>query len=131
LGDRGAQMIQFLAVALGGAVGCVLRYATTLGATRILGTGFPFGTMMANLVGCLLAGLVFGLAEQRVGISPVVRLLLLTGFLGGYTTFSTFMVETVTLVQAGSWLMALGSFVANNAAGAALAVAGIYISRLI
>ena len=112
-------------------MGCVLRYATTLGATRLLGTGFPFGTLLVNLGGCLLAGLVFGLAEQRVGLSPVIRLLLLTGFLGGYTTFSTFMVETVALLQAGSWLIALGSFIGNSAAGAALAIAGIYVGRVI
>jgi CrcB protein len=124
-------MIQFLVVALGGAAGCTLRYATTLGATRLLGTGFPFGTMIVNLAGCLLAGLIFGLAEQRAGISPVVRLLLLTGFLGGYTTFSTFMLETMTLIEAGSWLAALGSFLANNMAGAALAVAGIYAGRVL
>jgi fluoride exporter len=122
---------QFLAVAFGGALGCVLRYGTTLGAARFLGTGLPFGTMLVNLAGCLLAGLVFGLAEQRVGISPVVRLLVLTGFLGGYTTFSTFMVEAVTLMQAGSWAMAMGSFVANNLAGGALAIAGIYLGRVL
>ena len=124
-------MTQFLAVAVGGAFGSALRYATSLGATRMLGTGFPFGTMLVNVVGCLLAGFIFGLAEQRVGISPVIRLLLLTGFLGGYTTFSTFMVETVTLVQAGSWFAAFGSFLANSIAGAALAIAGIYIGRMI
>jgi CrcB protein len=124
-------MIQFLAVALGGAVGCTLRYTTTLGATRILGTGFPFGTMIVNVVGCLLAGIVFGLAENRAGISPVLRLLLLTGFLGGFTTFSTFMLETVTLVQDGSSLIALASFVSNNVAGGVLAVAGIYLGRVL
>ena len=124
-------MIQFLAVALGGAAGCLLRYATTLGAARFLGTGFPFGTLIVNLVGCLLAGLVFGLAEQRAGISPVIRLLVLTGFLGGFTTFSTFMAETVTLMQAGSMLLALGSFVGNNVAGGVLAVAGIYLGRVL
>ena len=124
-------MIQFLAVAAGGAIGCVLRYATSLGAARTLGAGFPFGTLLVNLIGCLLAGFVFGIAGKHAGISPVIRALLLTGFLGGYTTFSTYMVETVTAIQSGSWLVAAGSFLANNLAGAGLAVAGLYVGRLI
>ena len=59
--------VQFLAVAIGGAVGSALRYGTSLGATRVLGTSFPYGTLLVNLVGCLLAGIVFGLAEDRAG----------------------------------------------------------------
>lgn len=124
-------MTQVLAVALGGAVGCVLRYGTTLAAARLLGSGFPFGTLLVNIIGCLLAGLLFGLAEGHAGLPPIMRLLLLTGFLGGYTTFSTFMAETVTLLQDGSWLLALGSFLGNNVVGGALAVTGIYLGRLI
>ena len=123
-------LTQFGAVALGGAVGCVLRYAGTLGATRFLGAGFPWGTLFVNLLGCLLAGFVFSIAAKHAGLSPTVRLLVLTGFLGGFTTFSTFMVETVTLIQDGSWLLAAGSFVGNNVAGAVLALAGIYLGRL-
>lgn len=122
---------QFLVVAIGGAIGSALRYGTSLGAARVLGTSFPYGTLLVNLAGCLLAGIVFGIMEDRAGFSPMVRLLLLTGFLGGYTTFSTFMLETVTLVQGGAWGIALTSLIANNAAGAALAVGGIYVGRVI
>jgi fluoride exporter len=123
--------VQFLVVAIGGAIGSALRYGTSLGATRVLGTSFPYGTLLVNLAGCLLAGIVFGLMEDRAGFSPMVRVLLLTGFLGGYTTFSTFMLETVTLVQGGAWGIALASLIANNAAGAVLAVGGIYVGRVI
>jgi fluoride exporter len=123
--------VQFLVVAIGGAIGSALRYGTSLGAARVIGTGFPYGTLLVNLAGCLLAGIVFGLMEDRAGFSPMVRLLLLTGFLGGYTTFSTFMLETITLVQGGAWGIALASFVANNAAGAALVIGGIYVGRAI
>jgi len=123
--------VQFFAVAIGGAIGSALRYGTSLGAARVLGTGFPYGTLLVNLVGCLLAGMVFGLAESRAGFSPMVRILLLTGFLGGYTTFSTLMLETVNLVQEAAWGAALASVVANNVAGAALAIGGIYLGRLI
>ena len=123
--------MEFVVVALGGAAGCTLRYATSLGAARWFGTGFPFGTMLVNVIGCLLAGLIFGIAEQRAGIPPLLRLLAMTGFLGGYTTFSTFMLETVTLMRDGSWLVAIGSFVANSVIGGALAVAGIYVGRVV
>jgi fluoride exporter len=124
-------VIEFLVVALGGAAGCVARYATSLGAARYLGTGFPYGTILVNVVGSLVAGLIFGIAEQRTGIPPLLRLLALTGFLGGFTTFSTFMLETVNLLRDGSWLVAMGSFVANSVIGGVLAVVGIYLGRLV
>ena len=120
---------QFLAVAIGGAVGSVLRFATSIGAVRLLGTGFPYGTLLVNIVGCLSAGFVFGFAEGRTALSPTIRILLLTGFLGGYTTFSTFMLETATLAEGATW-GGLAHFFANNAAGATLAVGGLYLGRL-
>lgn len=123
--------VQILAVALGGAIGSVLRYATTLGMTRLAGAGFPFGTLLVNVAGCLLAGLIFGIAESRAALTPIVRLLLLTGFLGGYTTFSTFAVETLTLLQEGSWIAALGSFAGNILIGGAFAFAGICLGRVV
>lgn len=123
--------LQVLAVAVGGAVGSALRYMTTLGAARLVGTSFPLGTLLVNVLGCLLAGFVFGLAEERAVLSPIVRILLLTGFLGGYTTFSTFAVETVTLLQDGSWAAALGSLMGNILVGGACALAGVYLGRAV
>ena len=123
-------VVQIGAVALGGAIGCVARYLSTLGAARLLGTTFPYGTMLVNVVGCLLAGLVFGLIETR-GLPSVVRLLVLTGFLGGFTTFSTFALETVDFLQSGSWAIAIGSFLANNLIGGAFVVAGIFLGKTI
>jgi CrcB protein len=123
--------IHILIAAIGGAIGSSLRYLVSLGAARWVGTGFPLGTLLVNVVGCLIAGLIFGLAEERTGFSPIVRILLLTGFVGGFTTFSTFAVETVTLVQDGTWTLALLNFLANNLAGVTLAFAGIYMGRSI
>jgi CrcB protein len=122
--------IQLLVVAAGGAIGSSLRYLITLGSARVFGTGLPLGTLAVNLLGCLLAGIVFGMAEERAAFPPIVRVLLLTGFLGGFTTFSTFGVETVTLVRDGSWMLALSSFAANGLAGVLLAAAGIYVGRV-
>jgi CrcB protein len=124
-------VIQVLAVALGGAIGSALRYLVTVGTARAVGTGFPLGTLLVNLLGCLIAGLIFGLAQERAAFSPIVRVLLLTGFVGGFTTFSTFAVETVTLFRDGSWALALANFAANNLAGGALALAGIYLGRVV
>jgi fluoride exporter len=124
-------LTKILAVAGGGALGSVLRYLVSLGAARTAGTGFPWGTLIVNVAGCLIAGVLFGLAEERAVFSPVVRLLLLTGFVGGFTTFSTFAVETVTLMRDGSLTLALVSFLANNLAGGAFALAGVYLGRTI
>ncbi len=123
--------IQVLAVAVGGAFGCALRYLTTLGAARLVGVGFPVGTLLVNVAGCLLAGLFFGLAEERVALSPVVRLLVMTGFLGGFTTFSAFSLETVNLLRDGSWAIAAASLIANNVVGIGAALAGIYLGRAV
>jgi CrcB protein len=123
--------VQVFAVALGGAVGSALRYATTLGAARFLGTSFPLGTFLVNVLGSLAAGFIFGIAEERAALPPILRIMLLTGFLGGYTTFSTFAVETVALLQDGSWVAALGSLLGNLLAGGACAFAGIYLARTV
>jgi len=123
--------IRLLVVALGGAVGCSLRYLSTLGATRIFGTEFPAGTLLVNVVGCLLAGILFGIAEERAGFPPIVSLLLMTGFLGGFTTFSSFSLETVNLVRDGTWVVALFSLAANNVIGISCALGGIYLGRAV
>jgi fluoride exporter len=124
-------VVQAGAVALGGAIGCVTRYLSTLGAARLLGTSFPFGTLFVNVLGCLLAGLVFGLFEGRPGLPSMVRILVLTGFLGGFTTFSSFALETVNFLQSGSWAIAVGSFLANNLVGGAFVIGGILMGRAI
>jgi fluoride exporter len=124
-------VVQVGAVALGGAIGCVARYLSTLAAAHLLGASFPFGTLFVNLLGCLLAGLVFGLFESRPGLPSMVRILVLTGFLGGFTTFSSFALETVNFLQTGSWAIAIGSFLANNLVGGAFVIGGIFVGRAI
>ena len=96
-----------LLVAGGGAAGSVLRYLVSGVAQRVLVPGagtlatFPAGTLVVNVTGSLLIGLLAGLAESRAVFGPEVRLLLVTGFLGGYTTFSAFSLETLLLLRAG------------------------------
>jgi CrcB protein len=96
-----------LLVALGGALGSVLRYKTGALVMHHAGAGpFPYGTFTVNVVGCLIAGLLIGLGEHFEFLSAEVRLFLFTGFLGGFTTFSAFGVETIALVGRGEWAVA-------------------------
>jgi fluoride exporter len=93
-----------LLVALGGAIGSVLRYETGAFVLRQVGTvQFPWGTFTVNVLGCAIAGLLAGLGEAHEFLTAEVRLLLFTGFLGGFTTFSAFGVETIALIERGEW----------------------------
>lgn len=95
-----------LAVALGGGLGSVLRYAVTFAMTQRFGPGFPFGTWAINISGCLAIGFIAGLAQARGFGPPAVRTFLIVGVLGGYTTFSTFAYDTLTLAGEGSHRLA-------------------------
>ena len=104
-----------LLVGTGGFAGAVLRYAAGLLAQRWLPAGFPFGTFVVNVTGCFAMG-VLAAWFDRQGAGPGVRLLVLTGLLGGYTTFSAFAFETLALARGGSVAAAV-----VNAAGQVLA----------
>lgn len=106
-------------IGLGGALGSIARYAMATGIMQWTGlaqTGrFPLGTLLVNLLGCLLIGVMAGLAQRFDWLTPAVRLFIVTGVLGGFTTFSAFGLETVELMQRNQWFAAglyLGSSVA-------------------
>jgi len=90
-----------LVVALGGALGASLRYLVAATAHGILGYAFPYGTLIVNVLGSLLIGYLAVLLPAAYGHSPILRLLLLSGILGGFTTYSAFSLETLTLLQEG------------------------------
>lgn len=99
--------MQWGAVFLGGGIGAVARYWLSGFVYSRLGNGFPYGTLAVNVIGCLLIGILITAAEERFLVSPVIRVFLAIGILGGFTTFSTFSFETVTLLRDGQTFHAL------------------------
>ena len=99
-------MIKYLLIGAGGFLGSVLRYWTSVNSYRIFGEKFPYGTFVVNVIGCLLIGFIAEISENRFLISPEIRTFLMIGFLGGYTTFSTFGYETFVLLQDKDYITA-------------------------
>lgn len=118
-------------IALAGAMGSLARYGLGGVVQNALGKSFPWGTVTVNLLGCLLFGLVWGLAvESRLTISAETRMILLVGFMGAFTTFSTFSFETVKLLEDSEWLLALGNLALQNIGGLVAMFVGLALGRL-
>lgn len=113
-----------MAVGIGGFTGAVLRYLVSGWVQRLGGTGFPWGTLAVNVVGCLGIGILMRLVETRGLFGPEARLFLAIGVLGSLTTFSTFGYETVELVRRSETGMALGNAALNLFIGVLAVMAG-------
>ena len=100
-------------IALGGAFGAVLRYGTSLGVYSMLGRGFPYGTLFVNVSGSLLMGVLSVLLLERLDIGPEWRAAILVGVLGSFTTFSTFSIETLNLLEQGDVMRASANMVVS------------------
>lgn len=113
-------MKAIMLVALGGAVGSVARFKiSTWLMHAAVGWKFPVGTFTVNVLGCLAAGILAGLAEKHELLTPDARILLFTGLLGGFTTFSAFGLETLYLIRRGDLLIAFSNVALSVAAGLA------------
>lgn len=99
-------MERALLITFGGAIGTLLRYLTSLVAAQWFGTEFPYGTLIVNLSGAFIIGLVQQLGTEALMIPDSTRLFLTTGMMGGLTTYSTFSYETVRLMESGAWSQA-------------------------
>jgi fluoride exporter len=113
-----------LGVALGGALGSVLRWWLSGAVQRITGSPFPWGTFTVNAVGSFAIGAIAALALERTLISPAMRVFLITGILGGFTTFSAFSYETFGLLRDAQWGAALGYAFGSVAVGVTCATLG-------
>lgn len=100
-------MLNIVLVAIGGAIGSVARYLTGMYSARLLGTGFPWGTLAVNVVGSLAIGIFAELIGRRFSAPLEWRLFIITGFLGGFTTFSAFSLDVATLIDNGNLALAL------------------------
>jgi len=121
--------IHLLAVALGSALGGCLRYLATLGVNALLQRAFPWGTLAVNVAGCLLIGMLHVFIVERGGQSETLRLFTMVGVLGGFTTFSSFSLETLLLVQQGALGRAAGYVAASVVVCLAASVAGMALAR--
>jgi fluoride exporter len=121
---------KWVLVMFGGSLGAASRYGVNLLTVKLWGTGFPWGTLMVNFMGCFLIGLIFALADGVRLLTPDLRLLLITGYLGALTTFSSFSLETVNAGRAGMALLPLANILINNIGGLTLTICGMWLGGL-
>lgn len=121
-------MLKIVAVMTGGSIGAASRYLLFLVVQRVTGPSFPSGTLAANLLGSFAIGLLWSYFEGT-RLTNEWRLFIFTGFLGGFTTFSTFARETTQLFKVGEWRTALIYAGLSNVLGIILVIAGYYVSR--
>ena len=124
-------MTQTLAIALGGAAGAVARYWASNGIYNWLGRDFPYGTLFVNVLGSLLMGLLYILLLERMSGSTELRGLVLVGFLGAFTTYSTFSIETLNLIEQAAYSKALLNSLASVLLCVVAAWLGVLLGRTI
>jgi fluoride exporter len=120
-----------LLITFGGAVGTLLRYVTSVLAARWFGTEFPYGTLIVNLSGAFIIGLIQQLGTEALVIPDNVRLFLTTGMMGGLTTYSTFSYETVRLMEVGSWSQAWINILVTTVICLSLCFLGMGVGRML
>lgn len=122
--------MQFISIAIGGAVGAILRFIVSGLAYDYLGSAFPWGTLVVNLIGCFLIGFLSQLFESMT-VSPNTRMMILVGGLGAFTTFSTYSLENVNLLRDGQMWVALGNVAASTVLGVVCVFLGISLANYV
>ena len=126
-----AVLLKLLCVALGGMCGASGRFLLSSWVSRSqLASAWPLGTASVNILGCFLFGLIWALGEQKVRLGPELRLAVFTGFLGSFTTFSTYVFESTELFNDGRTLAAFGGLMLQNGLGFACLALGLALGRI-
>jgi len=120
---------RFLLISIGAILGANARYWVGDWVAQRYGTTFPFGTMLINLTGSLVLGFFLTLATERFLLDPRWRIVIAIGFLGGYTTFSTYTYESVNLMLTGQWALGLLNLLGSAILGAVAVAGGIFLGR--
>jgi CrcB protein len=123
--------MQYFWIGLGGLLGANARYILQQWAAGRWGADFPYGTLLANVSGSFVLAFFMTLATGRLPVSPELRLFVAVGFLGGFTTFSSFSLETLRLMEQGGWWPAGLNFLGNTVLGLGAALLGIFLARLL
>ena len=123
--------LKLAGIGIGGALGALARYGLGGWVQRSCGAGFPWGTLVVNLVGCFLFGLAWSLAEQRLRISGEMRAVFFIGFMGAFTTFSTFAYETANLMRDAQFASAAANALVQNVVGVAFILLGLALGRAV
>jgi fluoride exporter len=124
-------MQRILLIGLAGLLGTLARYGLSGFVARRVGETFPTGTLVVNVTGCFLAGFLFHVLQERLLVNEVARTALMIGFLGGFTTFSSFGLQTFTLLKEGEVALGMVNVVVSNLAGLVTVWAGYSLARFI
>jgi len=122
-------LFQVLTIAAGGAIGALMRFWVSNGIYGVFGRGFPYGTLAVNVLGSLAMGLLYILFLERMSVSPEIRGALLVGFLGAFTTFSTFSIETINLIEQADFAKAGLNMFLSVSASVFACWAGVVLGR--
>lgn len=122
-------MLQYLWIGLGGFIGANARYLLQQWAANQWGTAFPYGTLLANVGGSFVIAFFLTVTTGRLSTSPEVRLFVAVGFLGGFTTFSSFAYETFSLAEQNGWRVATLNFISNNLLGLVGVLLGVLLAQ--
>jgi len=121
---------KLIMLAIAGVLGTLARYGLTGVVQRAVGSDFPHGTLVVNIAGCFFAGLIWMLFENMGSLGSDARIIILVGFMGAFTTFSTFILETGNLLRDAEWVRAFGNLFLHNSVGLVALFSGLGLGRV-
>ena len=124
-------LTRIILIAMAGAAGTLCRYGLTGLVHRFSGAGFPWGTSVVNITGCFLAGAAWAFFENKWPTAAQARIVVLMGFMGAFTTFSSYLLESQQLMRTAEWMTAAANFLVQNGAGFIALILGVSLIRWI